>query len=842
MTKTRLEIHKIGATCLRSADAYLDTAALMAGMYAQYPIVVVVSAMAGVTDRLDQAAAVAGRKDRTKALKWAEELYARHTELLGAVTTHQIESRMVDLGALFSELTDLLQAVALLGQLSLPTRDRILAIGEKLSARLFAWSLEQRQARSRYLDADGFLDTDAKHGQATPLLEVADRTIKGVITPLLGSGEIPVLTGFCGRGPDGATTTLGRGGADLTATFVASALQADAVVLWTDVDGVYSANPKTVPEARPIVHLNYREAAELSYYGAKLLHGRCMIPVSAKRIPVKVKDHQNPEKAGTLIDSGFSPGSHPVKGISAILDQSLVSIEGKGMAGLSGVAEKVFTALARAGISVTMISQSSSEATICLAVPSRQVAGAEIALRRMFREELSAGQVEEIVVRRRVGLLAVVGLGMANTTGVAARVFSPLGKAGINVLAISQGSSELSISLAVDESDVDQAVRIMHTEFGLDRVDTGEDDRRRLDLLFFGFGKIGRELIQLIFDRHAAAFGRLGLSPRVIAVSDRSGYRVEPNGFSRSEMDAMIQAKRDRKGVSSLRGACAKSAVDMLKDALAYRLARPVVVDVTDSDSAVSVYNSAFELGCDVVTANKKPLGGDYDVFEKLRAQIESRARMLKAEATVGAGLPVVDTMEMLLATGDRIRLVEGCFSGTLGFIMSRLEAGEDFSAAVQRAVEAGYTEPDPAADLTGADVARKALILGRLSGLVHADCSLKLEGLVDPSLLGKDPDVLMRELRSCDESMRRRLEAARSQGRVLRYVAKICPESVEVGPMLVAADSGIGNLSGTDNIIVFTTDRYAERPLVITGPGAGVSVTAMGVMSDILRIAAGRR
>ena len=661
------------------------------------------------------------------------------------------------------------------------------------------------------------------------------------LKPVLDRGDVPVVTGFCGRAPDGATTILGRGATDFTATLLAGALGADGVTIWSDVDGVFSADPRVVPEARVIPQLNYREAAEMSYYGAKVLHQRTMIPVSGPGIPVVMRNSLNPSAPGTVVDGAFTPGSHPVKAISAIRGQALLSVEGKGMAGVPGIASRVFGALADRRISVTMISQSSSESSICLAVRDDEVASAEQALKASLRTEMSRGDVEEIVVRRSVGLVAAVGLGMAQTPGVSGRIFGAMGRAAVNVLAIAQGSSELNVSLAVEGRAVDAAVTAMHGEFGLDRLDTGVATERFLDLMLLGCGKIGRELVAQVLDRRAHVFERFGLHPRVVAIADRSGFLFRPTGLELDELRQVLDAKAGGGRLADLDGATAGTPSDMVRHALQWRLSRPVLVDVSDSESH-EAFLDAFARRCDVATANKKPLAGDIAVYDALLGAAARHRRLLRAEATVGAGLPVVDTLEMLLHTGDRLRSAEGSLSGTLGFLMSRLEEGAPFSEAVSQAVSLGYTEPDPVADLSGEDVARKAVILGRLSGLAGGDAQISLQGLVDPGWAGMAvPDLVQRLRAEVDEPMAARVAAAKAAGRSLRFVASVSAGRIVVGPTEVPADSALGMLKGTDNQVVFTSERYDDRPLVVTGPGAGIGVTAMGVLGDVLRIAAER-
>ena len=835
-----LAIHKFGGTSVADAARLVRVVEIVREQQRGATCVVVASAAAGVTDALLDVARAAARGEAEGCLQRVEELRARHLKTLSDLggdgpTTAEV-------GRLLGEAHDVASGAALLGEITVRARDRLVAVGEKLSVRLLALAFRRAGIEAEAVDADTFLDTDGVFGEATPLGEVADRAIRVALNARLAAGRLPVVTGFLGRAPDGATATLGRGGSDLSATVLAAALKADHVVLWSDVEGVLTADPRLVPEARVLAQLHYREAAELSFYGAKVLHPRTMIPVVHLGIPVWSRNTLTPERPGTVVDGRFTPGSHPVKAISAVRGQALLSLEGKGMAGVPGVAARCFAALAEQDISVTMISQSSSESSICLAVPGADAGRAEQALKRAFRPDLARGLVEEVVVQPRVGLVAAVGLGMARTPGVSARIFGALGRRRVNVLAIAQGSSELNVSLAVDERDIEPALRALHAEFGLGLRDTGEDTPEAMDLILLGVGSIGRALVRLVRERGAHMLERFGVAARVVGVVDRSGYLFEPVGLSPERLDAALAQKAGKGALADLPGAVAtRDAADLLREALSYRLARPVVVDVSDADESPRLFLEAFRLGADVVTANKKPLAGDPAVFRQLVGAAKDNGRLLRAEATVGAGLPVIDTLEMLLGAGDRLIRAEGCLSGTLAFVVSRLEAGERFSEVVAEAARRGYTEPDPVVDLSGADVARKAVILGRVSG-VAPDAAVKLTGLVDPALAGQPLPALLEALKAYDEPLAAKVADARSRGNVLRYLARVDADGIAVGLAEVPADSPFGGLRGTDNMIVFRTERYDERPLVISGPGAGVEVTAMGVLGDLMRTAAERR
>ncbi len=846
---SRLVVHKFGGTSVGDARRYGAAAGLVEEAVQNARVVVVVSAMAGATDRLVALVDSAARGDREAGDAILVELRNQH---LGVLTDlHEglgFSARAKDdlerqLSTILATLENWYRAALVLGELTPRIRDAILAVGEKLSARIMAAVLRSRGVSAVPEDADTFLETDGRHGEATPMAGTVERSTAACLMPRVNAGEVPVVTGFCGRAPDGSTTTLGRGGSDLTATLIAAALGASEVVIWTDVDGAFSADPRVVPDARLIRQLNYREATEMSYYGAKVLHQRTIIPVARLGIPVRVRNSLNPTVPGTVVDRRFTPGSHPVKAISAIRGQALVSVEGKGMAGVPGVASRVFRALAQQGISVTMISQSSSESSICLAVPDGDALAAEMALKQEFRLDMSYGDVEEVIARQKVALVAAVGLGMAQTPGVSARVFSCLGRRGINVLAIAQGSSELSISVAVDARDVTEAVRALHAEFRLHRADTGVDSPDGFDLIVLGCGRIGRRLLELVQTRRTHIRQRFGLDVRVVGIADRRGFLFVPSGLSETQIDAAVATKEQGRPLTAVPGSvAAEDPGALLAEAVRYRLVRPVFVDVSDCDTSGPLFQEAFQHDCDVVTANKKPLTGPFETYRNLMQAVTSRGRLLRAEATVGAGLPVMDTLEMLLATGDRLIRAQGCLSGTLGFIMGRLEDGVPFSQAVEEAMASGFTEPDPVADLSGADVARKATILGRLSGLVSDDTPVRLEGLVDPALAGMETGALLEALKRYDAPFARRRDQARARGNALRYVARVEAGTMEVGVREVPLDSPIGSLKGPDNLIAFESERYAPRPLVVIGPGAGIDVTAMGVLGDILRIAAERK
>ncbi|MFG0304756.1 MAG: aspartate kinase [Phycisphaerales bacterium JB040] len=821
-------VHKFGGTSVQDADRIAAAAALLgADADAGHRVVCVSSAMSQVTNAILAGAAQAATGDRNAADTLVSRLRERHHAARAALAPDDPDLEAA-LDALLDECLELLHGTALLRELTPRVSDRVVVIGEKLAVRLLAAKLRATGHRAQALDADTFLRTSGQFGAADPLSYTDCPGVKETLVPLLDAGTIPVVTGFCGRAPSGATTTLGRGGSDLSATLLAAALRADECVIWTDVAGAFTADPRVVTTAVPIPAMHPREAAEMSFYGAKVLHPRTMIPVASLAIPVLIKSSFEPDLPGTRIDAKEVSPSGPVRAVTAVRDQALVSIEGKGMAGVPGIAARVFGALADRGLSMTMISQSSSESSVCFALPETQVREAETALRHALRTELADGLVEEIRTTPGVAIVAAVGLGMIHATGVAGRALSAIGHAGINILAIAQGSSELNISLAIKSDAAPDAIRAIHHEF-FGPVTVGD----RLDVAVRGFGGVGRALARLLVARDPDAFPRL----RLVAVSDRSGVLVNPDGFIARSLAPVLDAKAGGAALAGLDGGAPlpvpESLVARLPDT-----APTAIADCTDDAAAASVWAAAFARSIDVASANKDPFAAADDAYAALLRARDEHARLLRGESTVGAALPVLNTLDDLLASGDNVFAIEGSLSGSLGFVLSRVQQGARFVDAVEEARSLGYTEPDPAIDLCGHDVVRKSLILGRRSGLLRSSKQVACEGLVERDLIGASPSDLAAALGATGERLEARVKAAGAQGSVVRFLATIRPSQATIGLVDVPADSPFANLDASESLVSFTTRRYHQQPLMIRGAGAGAEITASGVLADLLRIA----
>jgi aspartokinase/homoserine dehydrogenase 1 len=838
--KRAIQVFKFGGTSVGSAEAVQIAAKLTA--QAAPSVVTVVSAMSGVTDLLLGAAQDALHQKNSQASNAAQQFQQKHVELISAL---QLSAKTKEeLFALVeeqtSELRAILQSVALLRELTRRTQDLIVARGERLLARIFcAYFQEHYCGQSiksvQYIDATELIFTEQTLGSLWPNFAKSTQALQEHLLPLIQNDTPVVVPGYIGSGPDGEVITLGRGGSDFSAAIIARCVGAAQVTLYKEVDGLMTADPKNVPEAKVLHQLHYREAAELAYYGAKILHPRTMIPLLEPQIPLFIKNTFRAEAPGTKI-SGEQPAStFPVKALTAIQGQALLSIEGNGMMGVPGVAQKTFGALSTKGISVSMISQASSEASICFVLPEVDAKSAQEVLEKAFQEELAARLIDAVRVEPQIALVAVVGLGMRGTRGIAARTFGALSAKGINIIAMAQGSSELNITIAISQSDVTRALQALHQEYQLDRIRPLEDvSGKETALTIFGFGQIGRTLSKQINAQQSYFAQSLGIQVKQVAVIDRSGIKLSEAGLTEKELE-QLAAQKESKQRFFLEPQNIKESLQ--RGLFLLPSYRSIFVDLT-ADETNEVLEEAIKRGFHLVLANKKPLAAPQEKFDALFSLAQSKGVSIRYEATVGAGLPILDTLHKLKEAGDPVHSVLGCLSGTLGYLMSKLEEGVSFSEAVKKAYELGYTEPDPRDDLCGMDVARKALILARSLGRRLNLTDIEVTSLYPEEVSHSVPQVFLQNIQKLDAVYAQKHAEAKREQKVLRYVARIDESSVKVGLEAVPEASPLGRLKGTDNTVVFYTRRYSQNPLVVTGPGAGAEVTAAGVLNDIIALA----
>jgi aspartokinase/homoserine dehydrogenase 1 len=731
------------------------------------------------------------------------------------------------------ELKAILQSIKILGESSKPVLDRIASRGERVLARIFQSALQESGCPSQVIDGTEVIALEKSFGTLFPDLQRSREQIQNKCFPLLEKEITVVIPGYIGTGPQGELVTLGRGGSDLSAAVIAHGLRAQSVTLFKEVDGLMTADPKCVKEARVVPELHYREASELAFFGAKILHPRTIIPL----IPLVIKPTLAAHSPGTRIAGDVPPGAFPVKALTAMRGQSLISIEGGGMMGVPGVAARTFQALAEARVSVSLISQGSSEASICLAVAETEVSRAVDALKESFHLEIKHSLIDTIRVTQDLSILAIVGLGMSGTPGIASRTFGALGRTHINIIAIAQGSSELNISLVIQSEDVEVALQALHREFRLEKLKVLAPQKHGdVSLALMGFGQIGRTLVRQVMSQELYLKKKMGLAFHWMGIADRSGFVINSNGIAH---DVMTQLLETKEAGHSLRAKALESTLWDLP------VRKAIFIDTTAHES-LDTAKKALKAGWHVVFANKKPLAVKQQDFEDLFATARQKNLAIRYEATVGAGLPILDTLAKLQEVGDSIRYIEGCFSGTLGFLMTEISSGVPFSEAVNKAFSRGYTEPDPREDLSGVDVARKILILARTIGMRCDLGEIPVECLFDQSCDDKDPRSFIDKLAAFDGEWHAKIERAHRMGVELRYVGRIevleggaqGHAKISVGLREVPQESPLGRLRGTDNLVLIRTQRYDQNPLVVSGPGAGAEVTAAGVFNDILAIA----
>ncbi len=812
MPDRRYQVFKFGGTSVRDAGRIRRVVELVGQEDPSAERVVVVSALGGVTDRLLRAADEAvARSGEHRAI--LADLRARHDAVLAQVARiDEHEALRAQLDAQFYTLGELLDGVFLLRECTLRARDSIAAMGERMSAPLVAAAFRGVGQDAVAVAADGFILTDDRFGDANVLFDETNERVRTYFGSL-PKGRVAVVTGFMGATDRGVTTTLGRSGSDYTATILAGALHAGKIVIWTDVDGVLSADPRLVPDAQRLDTLHYREAAELAYFGAKVLHPRTMRPLIQEGLPLLIKNTLNPDAPGTLITSEEVTRDRPVAAVTTIRGVSLVTIEGPGMVGVPGISARAFSALAAYGINILFITQASSEQSLSLVVMERDAEAAVRSLENTFELERAHGDVNRISARAQCAVLTAVGDGMRSEPGVAGRLFTALGRENINVMAMGMAAAQNSVTTVVNESRIREAVRVVHQAFA-----PGGDDLRIA--LVGATGGVGRALLQILDRDRATIEATTGLRVRVVAMMNSRQMRFDVDGLPLDADPAAVLATGEAASLDAL--------VATLADLPSGRL---LFVDCTASDDVPDVYPSLLENGIGIVTPNKRANTRGIDFYRRL--QMLGHATPYYYETTVGAALPMLSTLRDLIRTGDRLRRIEGMLSGTLAFVFSEMAAGRAFSDAVRQARHNGFTEPDPRDDLMGRDVARKLLTLARETGYTGDLADVQVESLVPDALREIDREAFMERLPELDAAWDAR-RAALPEGAKLGFLGVFEGDTLRVGVEAITPDSPFYRLSGTDSMVSFVTDRYT-RPLVVSGPGAGHEVTATGVLADAL-------
>ena len=813
-------VHKFGGSSVADADCFRRVAAILDSLPGAR-LGVVLSACRGVTDALLKLVELAEHQDDSYRGHLAA-LRDRHATIAEAVLTS--ESARLYLAGFdrdCHDLTGILHTVKLTRAAARNVSDLIVGYGEIWSTKLFQRFIEERggpRSKSQWLDARRVVVVEwGPLGPGVQWAESRENLTKLVEPDYQGT---LIITGFIASDRRGVQTTLGRNGSDFSGSIFGSLLDASEIHIWTDVDGVLSADPRRVPEARVIDALSYNEAMELAYFGAKVIHPQTMAPAVGRDIPIWIRNTFSPENPGTLICA--KPISKlPVKGITSIERMALVNVEGAGMIGVPGTAHRLFGALREEGISVILISQGSSEHSICCAIPQDQAERAARVVRSAFERELKEGQIQSVEVDQDLAILAVVGDGMAGTPGISGTVFNALGAASVNVRAIAQGASERNISVVIDGRHATRALRAVHAGLYL--------SPHTLSIGLIGPGTVGRVLLDQIASQSERLHNQARLDLRVRGLLGTKQMLLSDAGVDlknwKSQYDKSTVEADIEKFVRHVR---------------VEHLPHTVIIDCTASSEVAEHYPDWLAAGIHIVTPNKKANSADMAFYNSLREARRTGGSHFLYEANVGAGLPIIQTLRDLRETGDDITSVEGIFSGTLAYLFNVYDGKTAFSDIVRDARQRGYTEPDPRDDLSGMDVARKLIILGREMGVKLELSDVKVESLVPAGLETGSIDEFMTRLPKYDGHMRDRFESARSRGKVLRYVGRITAQGeASVGLVEFDLKHSFANIALTDNVVRFATRWYCNNPLVVQGPGAGPEVTAGGVFSDLLRLAA---
>lgn len=809
-----VEVYKFGGTSVKDAGRIQAVVRLVLREDPSLRRVVVTSALGGVTDRLlaaiDEALARTGTHPAI-----VEEIRQRHYAVVAEATPEaEHDALRAGVDDLLGTLEELLDGIGLLRECSPRAKDAIGGMGERLSTPLVAAAFRAAGVDAVAVDAGPLVRTDDRFGEATVDFDVTNRLIQNHFAAI-PADTIAVVTGFVGSTPRGVSTTLGRSGSDYTATIFAGALRAQRCIIWTDVDGVLSADPRLVPEAAPLARLHYREAAELAYFGAKVLHPRTMRPLVEQGIPLLIKNTLNPTAEGTLI-TNTAGGEDPVRGVTTVRGVSLVTLEGTDFLGVVGVVARAVGALADAGVDVLMTSQASSEEAVSMVVRSAQGETARHALERAFADVITRGDAR-VVFLDGCAIVTAVGDGMRERSGIAGRLFEALGFEGVSVQMIAQSALQNSISAVVHDAHARQALRAMHEAF--------HPDRETVRVAVVGAtGGVGRALVRMIRAHAERLADRTDLRLDVIALASSSRMAFAPNGLPPGVLDRLCAGET---GEPFDLGTLVARLVE-----LPYR--RVVFVDATASETVADAYAELLEAGIAVVTPNKRANTRSFEAYQQLQSL--AKATPFLYETTVGASLPVLSTLRDLVRSGDVVKKIEGVLSGTLSFVLSAVMDGVPFSEAVREAQTRGYTEPDPRDDLGGMDVARKLLTLAREAGQAVEPGAVQVESLVPEPLRHTAPETFLDRLADYDSLWADRL-AALPPGHRFAYVGTLNGRSLTVGLQTVGPDSPLAALRGTDSLVAFTTERYI-RPVVVMGPGAGPDITAAGVLADIVHAA----
>lgn len=780
-------------------------------------LAVVFSAFGGVTDQLIEMADQAS-KGKESYIALYHQFTERHFEAAKYLLGEEGYAKVLPiLDENYENLRNLLKGILLIRENSKRTMDYVLSFGERNSNFLIAEALKLEGVDAAYLDARKIIKTDKDFGSASVNFAMTNHKVKEYFAER--AGQVQVVTGFIASDVGGLTTTLGRGGSDYTAAILAGALNAEVLEIWTDVDGVLTSDPRKVKTAFTLPSLSYAEAMEMSHFGAKVIYPPTIQPALKRGIPIYIKNTFKPDFVGTLIGKE-SDRNHkaPIKGITSLSKAALIRLQGSGLIGIPGVSSRFFSALGRHQVNIVLISQASSEHSICIAISESDAKKAKKALDEEFSREIEMTMVDPAIAEDGLSIVAVVGESMRNVPGVAGKLFESLGRNGINVIAIAQGSSELNISFVIHSKDEAKALNQIHDSFFL-------SDNRRINLFVIGVGLIGGTLLQQIRTQRQHLIDKMKLDINVIGISNSRKMLFAEDGINLGSW----QSDLDKSELTA-------DPADFVRRMKELNLSNSVFIDNTANKTIPDLYKEILTANISVTTPNKVATSRTYDEYKKLKQIASDRKIHFKYETNVGAGLPVISTIQNLIHSGDEIEKIEAVVSGSLSFIFNNFDSSKKFSELVAEAKKLGYTEPDPREDLSGADVKRKTIILTREAGFAIESDDIVVDQIL-PKIVMDAPDVdsFFARLKENDDYFTDMALKAEANNEKIRFVATSQGNSAKVSLQTVGESSPFYALESSDNIFVITTKRYHQRPLIIRGPGAGADVTAAGVFADVL-------
>ena len=810
-----MRVLKFGGSSVANSENINKVIQIIGEQSKDESLAVVVSAFGKTTDNLLFVANQA-LENVTEAKEKLNEIHGLHQQVVRDLIYNQKNEVDQHVADIFSELNSIIEGVHLLQELSERTLAKISSFGERLSSFIIGKAINER-INGDYYDSQSLIVANNSYLNAQVDYKATNKKIQDFFEK--NSNDITVVGGFIASNKKGETTTLGRGGSDFSAAIIAGALGAQELQIWTDVSGMFTANPKLVKQAFPIKEISYEEAMELSHFGAKVLYPPTIQPVLHQEIPIRIKNTFEPDNDGTLI-AKTSNNNRVIKGISYIDNISLITIEGSGLVGFLGFSKRLFSALSGFSINVVLITQASSEHSICVGVYDKDAEAAQQVLNDEFEVEILKKKIQPITIENDLAIIAIVGDYMKNHQGLSGQMFNTLGRNNVNVRAIAQGSSEKNISAVIKKADAKKALNTLHEQFF-------ETQTKQLNLFVTGVGNVGKRFLAQIEQQKEFLKKNLKLQVRVVGISNSKKMVFKSNGLDLSKWESLLEHGE----------ACTlQSFYERTKS---YNLRNSVFVDNTANEKVAGMYSKYFKESISVVTCNKIAASSEFENYKLLKKTASEYNAQFLFETNVGAGLPIIDTLKHLIASGDRVHTIQAVLSGTLNYVFNNYDGENTFKEVVQNAHGLGFTEPDPKIDLSGIDVARKILILARESGYqLDLDDVTNNAFLSDETLSTKDNEAFFESLEKFEKDFKVFVENAHAKNCRLKYVAQFKDGKASVGLKEIPADHPFYNLEGSDNIVLFYTDRYPSQPLQIKGAGAGADVTASGIFADIIRIA----